>query len=163
MPLMTWPVKWRDHRIEIELFADAKNDRFRYRLFVDCKCMAEERREGAEQYVTLRANLKSSSKQSIGVKAKVQRVGEHALCRVFVDGKKIYDSPDPSVLATRLSELELSVRAGNGCARAGIDTVGDLLGHSEADLLSIPSLEKNSVTELEHRLADLGLSLMLDC
>jgi len=62
-------------------------------------------------------------------------------------------------LNTPIQELELSVRASNCLESANIETVGDLVKMTEADLLKIRSFGKTSLREIRRKLADMGLSL----
>jgi DNA-directed RNA polymerase subunit alpha len=58
-----------------------------------------------------------------------------------------------------VSELELSVRASNCLEAARIETVGELVQKTEADLLRVRSFGKTSLREVKRKLADWGLSL----
>ncbi|MFA5554102.1 MAG: DNA-directed RNA polymerase subunit alpha [Phycisphaerae bacterium] len=58
-----------------------------------------------------------------------------------------------------ISELELSVRANNCLESAKIETVGQLVGMSESELLKIRSFGRTSLREVKRKLADLGISL----
>jgi DNA-directed RNA polymerase subunit alpha len=58
-----------------------------------------------------------------------------------------------------MQELELSVRAGNCLESAKVDTVGQLVKMTDADLLKIRSFGKTSLREIKRKLADIGLSL----
>jgi DNA-directed RNA polymerase subunit alpha len=62
-------------------------------------------------------------------------------------------------LAMPISELDLSVRASNCLESAKLATVGDVVQHSEADLLKVRSFGKTSLREVKRKLADLNLSL----
>ncbi len=62
-------------------------------------------------------------------------------------------------LSMPIQELELSVRAGNCLESEKIETVGELVKKSEADLLKIRSFGKTSLREVKRKLADIGLSL----
>ncbi len=62
-------------------------------------------------------------------------------------------------LNTPLSELELSVRAGNCLESIKIETIGQLVEMTEADLLKVRSFGKTSLREIKRKLADMGLSL----
>ena len=62
-------------------------------------------------------------------------------------------------LTTPIQELELSVRAANCLESAKIETLGQLVKLTEADLLKIRSLGKTSLREIRRKLADMGLSL----
>jgi len=58
-----------------------------------------------------------------------------------------------------IQELELSVRASNCLEASHIETVGQLVSMSEANLLKLRSFGKTSLREITRKLADLGLSL----
>lgn len=62
-------------------------------------------------------------------------------------------------LGTPIQELELSVRAGNCLESVKVETVGQLVKMTEADLLAIRSFGKTSLREVKRKLADIGLSL----
>ncbi|MHC4477815.1 MAG: DNA-directed RNA polymerase subunit alpha [Planctomycetota bacterium] len=62
-------------------------------------------------------------------------------------------------LKTSVQELELSVRANNCLESIKVDTVGQLVRISEADLLKVRSFGKTSLREVKRKLADIGLSL----
>lgn len=65
-------------------------------------------------------------------------------------------------LARSVHELELSVRSNNCLEAAKIETVGQLVNMTEADLLKIRSFGKTSLREVKRKLQDLGLSLGMD-
>jgi len=58
-----------------------------------------------------------------------------------------------------IQELELSVRASNCLESVKVETVGQLVQMTEADLLKIRSFGKTSLREVKRKLADIGLSL----
>ena len=58
-----------------------------------------------------------------------------------------------------IEELELGVRSYNCLKRAGIQTVGDLISKSEAELNAIPNFGKKSIDEVIETLHARGLSL----
>jgi DNA-directed RNA polymerase subunit alpha len=58
--------------------------------------------------------------------------------------------------------LELGVRSYNCLKRAGIQTVGDLISKSEAELNAIPNFGKKSIDEVIETLEARGLSLRDD-
>jgi DNA-directed RNA polymerase subunit alpha len=62
-------------------------------------------------------------------------------------------------LNTPLSELELSVRANNCLESVKMETVGELVKMTEAELLKIRSFGRTSLREVKRKLADMGLSL----
>ena len=58
-----------------------------------------------------------------------------------------------------IEELELGVRSYNCLKRAGIQTVGDLVSKSEAELAAIPNFGKKSIDEVIETLHARGLAL----
>jgi DNA-directed RNA polymerase subunit alpha len=62
-------------------------------------------------------------------------------------------------LKMSIQELELSVRASNCLEASHIETVGQLVALSEANLLKLRSFGKTSLREITRKLADMGLSL----
>jgi hypothetical protein len=58
-----------------------------------------------------------------------------------------------------IQELELSLRAYNCLKSVKVETVGELVMMTEADLLKIHRLGKTSQREIRRKLADIGLSL----
>ena len=58
-----------------------------------------------------------------------------------------------------IEELELGVRSYNCLKREGIQTIGDLLAKTEAELLNVPNLGQKSIDEVQEKLSDRGLSL----
>jgi DNA-directed RNA polymerase subunit alpha len=58
-----------------------------------------------------------------------------------------------------IEDLELGVRSYNCLKREGIQTVGDLVGKTEAELLNIPNFGKKSIDEVKEKLAERNLSL----
>jgi DNA-directed RNA polymerase subunit alpha len=61
-----------------------------------------------------------------------------------------------------IEELELGVRSYNCLKRAGIQTVGDLISKSEAELNAIPNFGKKSIDEVIETLHSRGLALRAD-
>jgi carbon monoxide dehydrogenase subunit G len=62
-------------------------------------------------------------------------------------------------LAIPIQELSLPVRSYNSLKGEGIDTVGQLVAHTQSELLAIKNIGERSVQEIEEKLGDLGLSL----
>jgi DNA-directed RNA polymerase subunit alpha len=58
-----------------------------------------------------------------------------------------------------IEELELGVRSYNCLKRAGIQTVGDLVSKTEAELNAIPNFGKKSIDEVVETLHARGLGL----
>jgi DNA-directed RNA polymerase subunit alpha len=61
-----------------------------------------------------------------------------------------------------IEELELGVRSYNCLKRAGIQTVGDLISKSEAELNAIPNFGKKSIDEVIETLEARGMGLRQD-
>lgn len=62
-------------------------------------------------------------------------------------------------LALPIEELGLQSRSYNALRRRGILTVGELVAHSEADLLDIRNFGTKSIEEIREKLAGLGMTL----
>ena len=58
-----------------------------------------------------------------------------------------------------IEELELGVRSYNCLKRVGIETIGDLVAKTEAELAAIPNFGKKSIEEVKETLAGQGLGL----
>ena len=66
------------------------------------------------------------------------------------------------VLEMTIEELDLSVRSFNCLKRAGINTVEDLIGKSEDDMMKVRNLGRKSLDEVVATLASLGYDLRRD-
>ena len=66
------------------------------------------------------------------------------------------------VLEMTIEELDLSVRSFNCLKRAGINTVEDLIGKSEDDMMKVRNLGKKSLDEVVAKLTSLGYDLRRD-
>ncbi len=62
-------------------------------------------------------------------------------------------------LSMSLAELDLSVRATNCLESENINTVRDLVGHSEDQLLEVRNFGETTLTEVREKLSDIGLRL----
>ncbi|HEX9236619.1 MAG TPA: DNA-directed RNA polymerase subunit alpha [Actinomycetota bacterium] len=62
-------------------------------------------------------------------------------------------------LALTIEDLNLSVRSYNCLKREGVNTVGDLVQKSEAELMDIRNFGQKSIDEVKAKLDDLGLGL----
>jgi DNA-directed RNA polymerase subunit alpha len=69
------------------------------------------------------------------------------------------DESMPSDYAITVEELNLSVRSYNCLKREGINTVGDLVQRTEAELMDIRNFGQKSIDEVRSKLEELGLSL----
>ena len=66
------------------------------------------------------------------------------------------------VLEMTIEELDLSVRSFNCLKRANINTVEDLVGKTQEEMIKVRNLGRKSLEEVEHKLAMMGLSLASD-
>ena len=69
------------------------------------------------------------------------------------------DDGKEKVLEMTIEELDLSVRSFNCLKRAGINTVEDLIGKSEEDMMKVRNLGRKSLDEVVGKLAALGFKL----
>jgi DNA-directed RNA polymerase subunit alpha len=72
--------------------------------------------------------------------------------------KRIPDELERKLNMT-VEELDLSVRAQNCLESEDIQTVRDLIGRSEAQLLAVRNLGKTSLVDIKTKLTNLGLGL----
>ena len=66
------------------------------------------------------------------------------------------------LLKTKLSDMDLSVRALNCLKAADVDTLGELVKYHRNDLLKFRNFGRKSLEELDQVLEDLGLSFGMD-
>ena len=89
-------------------------------------------------------------------------VGEQIVDAIPTEAGAEIDTELQQRLSMSIHELELSVRS-NNCLEGGkVETVGQLVHMTEADLLKIRSFGKTSLREVKRKLADLELSLGMD-
>jgi len=65
----------------------------------------------------------------------------------------------PGKLDQSVDMIELSSRASNCLKVAGIRTIGELVGKTESDLLSVKNFGQKSLDEIKEKLNEMGLSL----
>ena len=82
-----------------------------------------------------------------------ETVGNHQTVREKVDDKR------DKVLEMTIEELDLSVRSFNCLKRANINTVEDLISKTQDEMIKVRNLGRKSLEEVEHKLAQMGLSL----
>ncbi len=90
---------------------------------------------------------------------------------IFADPKDIRllgeEEPEPAppggeMANILIEELELGVRSYNCLKRVGVETIGDLISKTEAELSAIPNFGKKSIEEVKENLARHGLGLRSD-
>ena len=69
------------------------------------------------------------------------------------------DNEKEKVLDLTIDELDLSVRSFNCLKRAGINTVEDLIGKSEEDMMKVRNLGRKSLEEVIAKLNSFGFTL----
>src|ERR671930_139710 len=83
---------------------------------------------------------------------KIEGFGEAAAAEVS-------DQPPPHPMENfPIEELELGVRSYNCLKRVGIDTIGDLISKTEAELSAIPNFGRKSIEEVKETLSAHGLN-----
>ena len=90
--------------------------------------------------------------------------------KITIDAAEGEDSDDfdeeilhmRQLLKTRLTDLDLSVRALNCLKAADVETLGELCAFNKNDLLKFRNFGRKSLTELEEKLASLNLSFGMD-
>lgn len=73
--------------------------------------------------------------------------------------KEKIETQRDKVLEMTIEELDLSVRSFNCLKRANINTVEDLIGKTQDEMIKVRNLGRKSLEEVEHKLAMMGLSL----
>ena len=84
---------------------------------------------------------------------------------VDIDGNEVFDEEVlhmRQLINTKLSDINLSVRALNCLKAADVDTLGDLIQYNKTDLLKFRNFGKKSLAELEDLLEGLNLSFGTD-
>lgn len=76
--------------------------------------------------------------------------------------KEKVETQRDKVLEMTIEELDLSVRSFNCLKRANINTVEDLIGKTQDEMIKVRNLGRKSLEEVEHKLAMMGLSLSSD-
>jgi DNA-directed RNA polymerase subunit alpha len=73
--------------------------------------------------------------------------------------KEKVEAQRDKVLEMTIEELDLSVRSFNCLKRANINTVEDLIGKTQDEMIKVRNLGRKSLEEVEHKLAMMGLGL----
>lgn len=75
------------------------------------------------------------------------------------NGGAVIAEGDADLTHRSVAELELSVRSRKCLQRLGVTTIGELVQKSEAELLSAKNFGQTSLSEINRRLAEMGLAL----
>lgn len=106
-----------------------------------------------------------SAKEAVSLAAKIlnRQLNHFVDLSEEIEGTEIMDSQEDTekekVLEMTIEELDLSVRAFNCLKRAGVDTVADLIGKSQEDMMKVRNLGKKSLEEVLNKLDALGFTL----
>jgi DNA-directed RNA polymerase subunit alpha len=118
-----------------------------------------------EQELLAHKNFGETSLQEIkdilaqkGLRLGMGRESEDEATRAFMGIDRPVDDRD-AVLRRPISELELSVRSRNCMSTLGVQTIGDLVQHSEKDLMACKNFGQTSMNEIRQKLAEFGLML----
>lgn len=84
---------------------------------------------------------------------------EEAVASVDVGRNRYTGMENADALNRPLSDLELSIRARRAVETLGCLTLGDIIQHSEEELLGMPNFGQTSLVELRERLEQFGLKL----
>jgi len=118
-----------------------------------------------EQELLAHKNFGETSLQEIkdilaqkGLRLGMGREEEDDATRAFMGLERPVDDRD-AILKRPISELELSVRSRNCMSTLGVQTIGDLVLHSEKDLMACKNFGQTSMNEIRQKLAEFGLML----
>ncbi len=96
-------------------------------------------------------------------KTLVELFGMARELNVEAEGIDIGPSPADTFMAEQMStpieQLDFTVRSYNCLKREGINTIGELLGRSEADLMDIRNFGQKSIDEVKAKMVSLGMTL----
>ena len=106
-----------------------------------------------------------SAKEAVSLGAKILNEHLNLFVNLTDDAKKAeimverQETIKEKVLEMTIEDLDMSVRSFNCLKRAGINTVEDLIGKSEEDMMKVRNLGRKSLDEVVNKLASLGFSL----
>ncbi len=84
---------------------------------------------------------------------------EEAVASIEAARRRYNTDSNNEVMNKAVSDLELSIRARRTVESMGCLTVGDIVQHSEEEMLGMPNFGQTSLQELKAKLAELGLKL----
>ncbi len=118
-----------------------------------------------EQELLAHKNFGETSLQEIkdilaqkGLRLGMNRETEDDDTRAFLGIDRAVEDRD-ALLKRPISELELSVRSRNCMTTLVVETIGDLIRHSETDLMACKNFGQTSMNEIRQKLAEFGLML----
>jgi DNA-directed RNA polymerase subunit alpha len=84
---------------------------------------------------------------------------EEAVASIEAAARPRAGTETSEVLNTPVSKLDLSIRVRRAVENLACLTLGDILAHSEEELLSMPNFGQTSLIELKRKIGEFGLSL----
>ncbi|MEO6711391.1 MAG: DNA-directed RNA polymerase subunit alpha C-terminal domain-containing protein, partial [Planctomycetota bacterium] len=84
---------------------------------------------------------------------------EEAVASIEAAARPRVSGENSELMNRPISDLDLSIRARRTVELLGCLTLGDVVQHSEEELLGMPNFGVTSLTELKRKLAELGLKL----
>lgn len=113
-------------------------------------------------FVRTNAGIKPDEAVSIGARILIEHINLLANLAREAGLEEVFEPSETSPLAgldTGISDLELNVRAYNCLQRAKIETLADLVSHTEEELMVIRNLGAKTVELIKEKLETRGLSL----
>ena len=103
--------------------------------------------------------LNSYNQKKIEQEAKEEKIRQHKQRKIEAK-EKMEQSANISIECdVSIEEMDLSVRAYNCLKRAGVNSLSDLIGKSEEDLMKIRNLGRTSTEEIKQRLLEYGYTV----
>ena len=148
------PIRRVNYKVEDIRVGDATDyDKLTLEVWTDGSVQPEEAVSKAAAILIGRLKLF----QNLTVAPEVEFVPEED---VEASTETVVSNPElDSILATRVEDMDLTVRSFNCLMRADIKTVGDLVNKTEEEIMKVRNLGRKSLDEVKDKLKSMGLSL----
>ena len=148
------PIRRVNYKVEDIRVGDATDyDKLTLEVWTDGSVQPEEAVSKAAAILIGRLKLF----QNLTVAPEVEFVPEE---EVEASTETVVSNPElDSILATRVEDMDLTVRSFNCLMRADIKTVGDLVNKTEEEIMKVRNLGRKSLDEVKDKLKSMGLSL----
>ena len=148
------PIRRVNYKVEDIRVGDATDyDKLTLEVWTDGSVQPEEAVSKAAAILIGRLKLF----QNLTVAPEVEFVPEEEL---EASTETVVSNPElDSILATRVEDMDLTVRSFNCLMRADIKTVGDLVNKTEEEIMKVRNLGRKSLDEVKDKLKSMGLSL----
>lgn len=148
------PIRRVNYKVEDIRVGDATDyDKLTLEVWTDGSIQPEEAVSKAAAILIGRLKLF----QNLTVAPEVEFVPEE---EVEASSETVVSNPElDSILATRVEDMDLTVRSFNCLMRADIKTVGDLVNKTEEEIMKVRNLGRKSLDEVKDKLKSMGLSL----